>query len=799
LQKGHYQWIFVLLLGLGVQMSYAQTVRFSGKVVDKQTGEPLQGAVVYIHETGKHAVCKEDGSFSLDNLKPAVYHIHASMLSYEPFAQNFRVNKDTIVVIAMEPTAIELKNFTVESEMVKTEAVKSSLSIESANKEFIEKQAGNTFMNALEKMPGISSMNVGVGISKPVIRGMSFNRVVVTENGIKQEGQQWGADHGLEIDQFNVERVEILKGPASLLYGSDALGGVINILPPPVVQEGKMNVHALGFFRSNNNASGTSLLAEGTRKRIFFRARITLQEFGDYKVPADSFTYNGYKLPIYNQSLKNTAGKELNYSLSAGVMRDWGMFRISFTEFSQQIGFFPGALGIPRSYSLQPDRSTRNIDIPGQSIFHRKFMVNFNIKTKRGWWENDWGYQINYRTEKSLPHAHGVGYIDPANTTALGLDLYTGSINSRIHTIINDKLKNITGIQFQDMRNASYGFEFLIPDYVQRSGGLYSLFTWEKTSKSTYTIGGRADLSGIDMKEHYQIIYDINQNVIATQYRSPNFSTNYFNWSFASGASWELAHEWNIKLHVGRSFRIPSAAELGANGVHHGSFRHEMGDTSLRPEVGYQADLGLIHHDKHYIIKFTPFFNYFSNYLFLRPGAEFSPLPDAGQIYRYTQASVLHSGAELYAEYHIIDELHLEFAAEYVYNLNLDNYLPLPFTPPGSFSISPEYTAKGKKALKTWFISSDIKYFLAQNRTDRNEKTTPGYLLFAASAGIHLQFKKWSCELLVRGNNLSNVSYLNHLSRYRILNMPEQGRNFSVVMKIPLSFSLAGKQTSNIN
>ncbi|MFN3343779.1 MAG: TonB-dependent receptor domain-containing protein, partial [Flavobacteriales bacterium] len=229
--------------------------------------------------------------------------------------------------------------------------------------------------------------------------------------------------------------------------------------------------------------------------------------------------------------------------------------------------------------------------------------------------------------------------------------------------------------------------------------------------------------------------------------------------------------------------------------VHHGSFRHEMGDTSLRPEVGYQIDLGLIHHDKHYIVKLTPFFNYFTNYLFLRPGAEFSPLPDAGQIYRYTQAEVLMAGAELYSEYHIVDDLHMELAAEYVYNLNVDQYLPLPFTPPGSVSISPEYTHKRKGKLESWFLSSDAKYFFAQNRTDRNEQVTPGYLLVSASAGIQLRFKSWSCELFLKGANLTNTRYFNHLSRYRILNLPEQGRNYSITLKIPLEFSILRDKT----
>lgn len=788
LHKRHLYSLLVLLLF--PLMGSSQDFSITGTVIDKESKEPLLGAVVYIHESGQHSVCNAKGEFKLEHLKAGKYHVHASMLSYEPFARDIEVNGNITTVIEMEPTSIELKNFTLESDRIKSEAVKSSQNIESADKDFIEKQGGNTFSQALEKIPGMNSLNVGVGIAKPVIRGMSSNRVMVTENGVKQEGQQWGADHGLELDQFNVERVEILKGPSSLLYGSDAIGGVINILPPAIPLQGKINTGLSSFYRSNNNAIGTSWLGEGNLKGNFFRVRFTVSEFGDYKVPADSFIYNTYTLPIYNHQLKNTAGNEFNYSIGGGMIHKWGMFRINYSRFSQHAGLFPGATGKPRAYNLTDDGNSRNIDIPRQINFHDKLLVNLNIQTKKGWIENDFGYQINQRTEEANPHAHGYFPLEQFGNTALYLKLNTISLNSRWHTTLNEKWKSVAGISMQHLVNQGDGFEFLIPDYTSFGAGIYEFLEYRKNESTTLNFGARTDYSRMDLNGFDAPVYNADLDTIGYTHRSPKMVRDFFNWSAATGISLEPSHEWNIKLNLGRSFRYPNAAELAGNGIHHGTFRHEMGDSTLNSEIGYQLDLGFIHHDKNYILKLTPFYNYFSNYIYLRPSGLFSPLPDAGQIYQYTQASVIYTGAEFYAEYHLVKELHIEFSAEYVFTYNIDNGLSLPFTPPGSVFLSPEYRRELKKHKNiSWFASLEGKYFLAQNRTDRNENSTPGYFLIGASAGFEMEFKKWKCELFVRGNNLTNEYYLNHLSRYRILNLPEQGRNFSIVLRIPLEIS----------
>jgi iron complex outermembrane recepter protein len=782
--------LFILPLCGGAQ---EKTVTLTGVVLDDENGEPIPNAIVYLHETGQYSICNDSGYFKLAELKPAIYHIHATMQSFEPFAMNYSILRDTSIVIRMKPTIIELSNFTVEADMLKTEQVKNPLSIEAADRKFIERQGGNTFANSLEKIPGITSINTGVGIAKPVIRGMSFNRVVVTENGIRQEGQQWGSDHGLELDQFNVDRVEIQKGPASLIYGSDAIAGVINILPAPIPLMKTGRTEVMSIYRSNNETFGGTAMTEFNTKNYFFRARVTWLESGDYKVPADSFIYNNYVLPIYDNSLKNTASNELNYSMTGGVLRNWGMIRLTYSSFHQQVGLFPGATGIPRAYNLLPDGNTRNIDLPFQTNDHQKAIANINVRTKKGWLETDLGFQFNHRIESTKPHSHGYAP-DEWGSTALDLRLQTYSLNSRLHHTFNPHLKGVFGVNSQYITNRRGGFEFLVPDYESITAGVYGFVQYLVNDQTTISGGLRADYGNLILAGFDSPVYDSQLQIIGTMHRSPKLNEDYFNYAWALGISLEPSHEFNIKINTGKSFRLPTAVELGGNGIHHGTFRHEMGDSTLNAENGYQVDVGFILHNKKSIFKLTPYFSYFTNYLFLRPAAEFSFLPDAGQIYRYTQAEVIHGGFELYSEYHLISSLHLETAIEYIWNYNLDTYLPLPFSPPPSGSLSVEYVDEREAKEKTeWFIGAEAKYYLAQNRIDRNEKATPAYTLISANGGFTFHMEKISFQLFLRVSNLTNLTYLNHLSRYRLLNIPEQGRNYSITLKVPLNYHIGRK------
>lgn len=779
--------LFVLIF-LNAATSIAQTFSISGYIKDEKTNEVLIGAQVFVHETKKGAVTNEAGKFELGGLKKGTHHLHIQMLGYQPYAKDISISGNiSDLEFSLRPTFIELNQIMVEAELTKTAKQEQTLTMEVIGREYLEKNFNGTLVNSLEKIAGVNTMNVGVGISKPVIRGLSFNRVIVNDQNIKQEGQQWGSDHGLEIDAYNVEQLEIIKGPASLLYGSDGIGGVINISTPAIPKEGTLNGEVFSTYRSNNHLAAVSAKVEGNFNRKFFRIRFSTQDFGDYRVPADSFTYNRYVLPIYNNRLKNTAGKERSISASAGVSGSHGNIRLTVSNYNQQAGLFAGAMGIPRAYDLRDDGNSRNIDLPQQSNNHFKAIVNSKLLLGSSWLHSDLGYQINNRAEKSVSHFHGVGPA-PEGNLALGLKLHTLTLNSRFYQTLHEKVRSIYGIQVQKQWNERDGFEFLLSDFESFSSGIFIHEEYKANKKLSISAGIRFDYSNVSVSQYRQPIYANDSVILEYRERTPNVEKNFLNLSGSLGLSWLFAENWNLKFNSGRSFRMPTAPELSMNGVHHGTFRHEMGDTSLNPETGWQFDLGLHYDSKTFMTRLTPYFNYFDNYIYLSPSGGFSPLPDAGQIYKYTQTKALHTGFEAQVEYHPIKQLHIESVLEYIYNINLNTYLPLPFTPPVNIISGIDYTIENSdKTISDISFGVEHYWFATQNRVDRNELVTQGYYLLHFNYGFTLNLKKQPLIFNFRIQNITNTKYMNHLSRYRILNLPEQGINFVVSLKVPIN------------
>jgi iron complex outermembrane receptor protein len=253
-------------------------------------------------------------------------------------------------------------------------------------------------------------MQTGQGFSKPSIRGLGFNRVAVVEKGVKQQGQQWGADHGLEIDQYNVENVEIIKGPVSLQYGSDAIAGVIVISPHKLKTDDGVSGAVLLNGNSNNRLFGSSADIYYQKQSKYIEGRATYQNFEDYRVPADSFEYLNWKYPIHNRVLKNTAGKETDLSLQTGIITARSSSTLSLSNVHAETGFFSGAHGIPTAVKLEDDGAHRNIDLPYQAVNHFKAIFNQSLRlNERQQLTGDFGYQYNLRREYSQPHTHGYG------------------------------------------------------------------------------------------------------------------------------------------------------------------------------------------------------------------------------------------------------------------------------------------------------------------------------------------------------------------------------------------------------
>lgn len=756
----------------------------AGVVSDATTQLPLEGVVIEIHETNQYLTTDALGHFHFTSVRPGTYHLHLILLGYQPQEMTLTIPAEGItdLALSMQRSTIELKAIEVEEDLLRSGINDRPLSIMVADREQLANQTADNLAGTLSQLPGITSINTGTGIGKPVIRGLSFNRVVVTQDGIKQEGQQWGSDHGLEVDQYAVDRVEVIKGPASLLYGSDAMAGVINLIDRGKPADAGISADVHTFYRSLNDLQGVSGEITATGNKVYVSSRYTHQDFGDYRVPAETFTYNAYVLPIVDSRLKNTAGRERNVTTTAGIGGSWGQMAVTVSNFRQQAGLFSGAIGIPRSYQLDDDGDPRNIDIPYQYTNH--FRTTFNGKwiTGSGWLHLDAGYQHNLRQEWSYPHIHGLGPA-PTDGKALELSLHTWSGNLRYYLHPADDLKIVVGISSQVQDNDVGGFEFLVPAYTSKTAGTY-LFAEKKTASGTFSGGARYDAGYIDLAGYLQPQYDADTQIVGYTERSAPLQTWFHNVSASAGWAKTWQQTWVTKVNIGKSFRMPNAAELGMNGVHHGTFRHELGDTSLQSEHGLQLDLGLLYTASNLSFEVSPYMNYFIDFIYLRPTGSFSLLPDAGQVYGYTQANAFHTGADWHVDYHPVSSLHLELSGAYTWQLNTETGLPLPFTPPLNLRPSIAYEWDMDKAIwKGLEVRATYDWNAAQNRTDRNEAATPGFALTHLSSAIHLGGNNTTFLLRAGVQNIFNIRYLNHLSRYRILNLPEPGRNITVSLQ----------------
>ncbi|MEX0882033.1 MAG: TonB-dependent receptor [Cyclobacteriaceae bacterium] len=778
--------VFLLFLPFAILAQETKNLAVKGKITTP-SGEGL-AAYIQIHELGKGTVADFEGNFSISGLRPGNYHFHFTHMGFK--AQTKTVNlesDDKSLMIEMEESAITLQSLTIEANPFKNGPVEQSQTIEVVDRDYIEKNNTGSFANVLEKLPGISTINTGVGISKPVIRGMSFNRIMVNDRGIKQEGQQWGADHGLEIDPFDVDRVEVVKGPASLIYGSDGMSGVINISPAALPEPGTIRGHFISGYRTNNRMWSNSAMVEGNENDFVFKGRLTFQDFQDYKVPTDQFTYASYVLPVFENRLKNTAGKERHFSLMTGIRKDWGKSTLTVSQFNQQAGIFTGAVGIPNSYNLRHNGEFRNIEFPSQDNQHLKVISNTTVQLKKDWLEVDLGYQKNRRLEKSLPHTHGVGPT-PEGNLALVLHLNTYTANLRFNKQINDTHQSIFGFQSSFMENQFEGFEFLLPAFKTWNAGLFYFHQYRWQENLIVNAGLRTDGAIHNIEEHLQPVYDRLNPTGEFDQRNPDINRNFFNLSGSTGLSWIIDNSHNVKFNMGSSFRVPTAIELSTNGIHHGNFRHEIGNPNLDSERSFQGDMNYTYAKKRFLLGISPFFSYYDGYIYLAPTGRFSDLPGASTMWEYRQNNAIFAGGEIKVEWAVLPRLHFNIAGEYVYNHNLDSGLPLPLTPPPSVLSGLEYKLPRLFSIvNNGYLYLEYRQVADQNRVDRNERSTPGYGLLEAGIGWQVKVKNQPLKFQLTGQNLANTYYFNHLSRYRLLNLPEQGRNISFSLKIPFS------------
>ncbi|MDQ1140467.1 TonB-dependent receptor [Pedobacter agri] len=744
----------VILYTLLSSTAFASALKdIKGKVTDASTSQTLPGASIYIPDLKVSAVTNNDGEFTLNNL-PAKgsYLVEVHYIGYKTATKIVNFSSTVTLDFALQPTAIETKEIVITGSLISSTSKRNSASSAVIGKDQLLQPSTN-LIDALTRVPGVSQITTGPSISKPVIRGLGYNRIVTLDDGIKQQGQQWGDEHGIEIDQFKSDRIEILRGAASLMYGSDALGGVINILEPSTAPEGQVKGEFITNYATNNGLTANSLMLNGNQNGFVWRARGTYKNAYSFKTPTGYFPNSGFN--------------ETDLSGMIGLNKSWGYTHLNVSSFRNNIGFYEPALDDNGNFLkesgeafLKQDFKNRELDFPRQDIRHFKIALNNNFILGNGNLKADFGYQQNQRRE-----------LEESTEPALFFDLktYTADLKYYIHEI--NGWQPVFGLS-ADAGNSENKAddEFLIPDYNTYGIGVFA-FAKKNWENSTFSIGARYDYRKNDGK---QLIKD-GEKIFAP------FQNKFSNVSGALGFTHQFNEEWNFKANAGSAFRAPNPAELASNGVHEGTFRYEIGNSGLSPERSYQVDAALEYEGKVVSASANIYKNYVHNFIYASNNGEIiNAEGDDYPVYRYGQVNANLYGAEATLTIHPVPFIHFENTFGYVHAQNTSLNKPLAFIPAGTLRNELRFEPK-LKGTNDAYLSVGINSAFKQSRVDDVFETpTSGYTLLNAGIGATFNLGKQPVKLSVSANNVLNQKYYDALSRYKPGRLDYENPNFGI-------------------
>ena len=593
----------------------------------------------------------------------------------------------------------------------------------------LRQTTSTNIIDAIAKQPGISQITTGSGISKPIIRGLGYNRIIVMDEGVRQEGQHWGDEHGIEIDPQNVNSVEILKGPASLMYGSDAMAGVLILHGSPILPEGKMKATVSTEYQTNNGLFDYSLNFAGHQKAFVWDGRFT-----DKMAHAYKNKYDGY---VPGSQFKERAAR-----LMFGLNEAWGHSHLTGSVFHQTPSIIEGERD-EETGELEcatEDVKTYSKALPFQQIWHYKAVWDNSFNLPKGWLKAIFGYQQNQRQE----------FEESADEYELYFKLHTITYDVRYLSQEWNGWKMAGGINGMWQQSLNLGEETLIPEYKLFDIGGYA--TISKTMDNLTLNGGlRYDNRHID-------------------FHSRNFGSV----SGSIGAVWNVCQHTNLRLNIARGFRAPNMSELGSDGIHEGTLRYEIGNPDLKPEYSWQADLGVDFSSEYISAQLALFANRIENYIF---SERINEVKEEGfRTYQYTQGDARLLGFEAGFDFHPIHSIHFQNTFSFVDAQQMNaseeaRYLPMTPAPRWTSELKYEITHHGHTTFNNAYVAIGLDCNLAQNhyyQVDDTETRTPAYALLSLSAGTDLNIhKKKVAELYITADNLLDCAYQNHLSRLK--------------------------------
>jgi iron complex outermembrane receptor protein len=739
-------------------------------VIDLDDGKELEGTFIIMQEKNQTQITNEHGSFHFSNLCAGNYQFIVRHVGCRDTVISVSILKDTRFNIKLPHSAVELNQIDI---MDKQPDINKTQTVNELKSKELDGTRGQTLGEALKLISGVTTLNTGSTISKPMIHGMQGYRILILNNGIRQEGQQWGNEHAPEIDPFIAQKLSVIKGANSVRYGSDAMAGVIlvepNDLPDTAAVTGEINLVGM----SNGQTGVASGILQGNFDKIKgfnWRVQGTYKKGGTIKTP----TYY----------LKNTGVEEMNFSYALGYHRkNWGIEGY-YSQFNSTIGIFSGAhignlTDLKNAFSAnKPQDSlatfTYEIDRPYQNISHELAKTKFHLHLSPRWIANvQYAYQYNIRKEydKHKPLSNSLAAIDKPE---LDYRISSQTVDIVIEHLNIKSFRGQFGGSYMNQKNVYLG-RFFVPNFINNTWGVFASERYVKQHLELEA-GIRYD------QKNLRSFYYIGNNLVKPELDFSNISWNI-------GSIIKPKNNLNFFINVGSAWRAPAPNELYSNGVHHGVGSIERGDANLKTEQVYNITATSLYQPKKSIFELTLYHNEFSNFIYMNPAAQPElTIKGAYPVFNYEQANVRISGIDAKLQTQLFNHIEITSKAMILraWNYSIKDYLIYMPSDRYSLDIKGFTTLSGK--VDEIYIQAGYQFITKQWRIPSNSDFAPppnAYGLLSAEIGGAFAFGKQKLQISLTASNLLNEAYRDYLDRFRYF-ANSQGKNFTLRIKVPL-------------
>lgn len=789
----NYLYVFVIFCS---SIIYAQDCNsiLIGEIVDFHDNSTLSGATINITGLNKSTISKENGKFSFNNLCDGVLELEISHPECTTKFVTVTINGDTYSEIRLEHHLEELAEVKVVGDVPKNtnSGQEDILSIKD-----IERNSGNSLGDALKKISGVSTLNTGGNIVKPVIQGLNGSRILILNNNVRMQDMEWGEEHAPNVDVNANQNISVIKGAAAIEYGGDAIGGVIVLEPLPVIRTDSLfGKTQINLFSNGRGGNITSSLTKSYRSGLYIKGQGSFKRLGDLEAP--------------DYLLSNTGIKESGLSLNLGK-RDFEQgWEGYYSYFNTEIGILRAShigniddliLSINSQEPSVINDFTYDINHPNQEVTHHLAKFNYYRRFEGfGKWTTQYDFQKNRRYEYDIR----VG--DDADKASLDLQLTTHSVLTNIKFDAKQGLDIKAGAmgRFQtNFANPATGVRRLIPDYDKYDFGLFTIGSYELNNDWTLDAGARYDFSRIDAKKFYRESrweergYDVDFADIVLEDIGTQLLTNpvfdYHNFSGTAGFNFQINDKDHLRFNYAFSQRAPNPSELFSDGLHHSAARIELGDLRIKSETSSKFSASLEGNSSKWGYTVAPYLNSINNFIILEPtGAEFT-IRGAFPVWSYRQTNAVLLGIDASVYNNWTSNIRTDHKFAWVRGTDTKTDIPLINIPAANFTNNLTYTNQKWNNL---FVSLESQYVFEQTRYPSNievfspqqqenvilDINTPpdAYHLLALNTEASFTLKnKNDLTVGLSATNLLNINYRDYLNRQRYF-ADNMGRNLSI-------------------